>query len=195
MGTKVTLKALDHILMASLRHKQKKFSEAAKHLQLATEQEDFGDTLETLNAANAEGWEDGEEMDEEVDEEIEEADADELDDEDLDADLEGDEEEAADEDDLDMIVEDDEEMEEDEGEEMAQALASATRRSARRRALAAEDDADADSAEDDADDEAAEDDEAEEAASVLARRKIRAQANLRIQSRASKPKGKPKAKK
>lgn len=210
MSKKVTLRALDHILMASLRHREGsslvvakkleeakvKFKESAKHMQLAAEQEDFDDTLETLNSANEEGWEDDEELDEELDEEaldgadeeIEEADAEE---------------------DLDMTVEDDEGDEDeaveevDEEAEMSSALASAATRSARRAALAAESASDEDDSEFkgdvdgdgdiDADDFKKADEEA--AATLASRRKIRAQANLRLLGKDKSEKTKPKAKK
>lgn len=56
---KVRLKALDHLLAASLYSANGDHQKAAKNLLMASEQADFDDTVASLLHANEEGWDDG----------------------------------------------------------------------------------------------------------------------------------------
>lgn len=58
---KVHLRALDQLLAAALLVQKGKHKEAAKRLMAAVEEEDFDNTVTTLDSANEEGWDDGEE--------------------------------------------------------------------------------------------------------------------------------------
>ncbi len=73
---KVHLKALDFIIVASHYAASGKPKKALAALEMAADEEDFEDTLTTLDAGNSEGWEDGEGAEEEAldleDEEAEE---------------------------------------------------------------------------------------------------------------------------
>lgn len=59
---KVHLTALDYIIVASHYAANGKPKAALKMLTLATEEEDFEDTLTTLDVGNEEGWDDGEDL-------------------------------------------------------------------------------------------------------------------------------------
>lgn len=149
MSKKVTLRALDHLLMASLRHHEGNYREAAKHLQLATEQEDFEDTVETLNSANEEGWEEEDDL-----EDMEEA----GEDMDMDADVQD---------------EDDSEVVDSEGE-LAKVLARVSRGSKRRAVRASTSASD----EDEGDDEEVEEDDSAQESAALRRSRAQANLRL-----------------
>lgn len=160
MGNKVTLKALDHLLMASIRHREGKYKEAAKHLQLASEQEDYEDTMETLNAANEEGWDDDEEVAaDDIDMSVDE--------DDLDLEVEDDEEVAAEDD-----TEDDVDLEDEDAtkEVIARLLARVSRQRSKSKEVA---EAEVDESSDE------EDSEAESVEASIRARHLRAQANLK----------------
>lgn len=59
---KVHLTALDYIIVASHYAANGKPKDALKMLVRATEEEDFEDTLTTLDVGNEEGWDDGEDL-------------------------------------------------------------------------------------------------------------------------------------
>ncbi len=81
MAKRIRLKALDFIIVASHFAASGKTRQAMDALIAATEEEDFGDTLTTLDAGNDEGWLDGEPeepMDDDT-EEVEDEEEDEVD--------------------------------------------------------------------------------------------------------------------
>lgn len=59
---KVHLKALDYLIVASHYVSKGKGKLALQMLEKAAEEEDFDDTLTTLDAANEEGFDDGEDL-------------------------------------------------------------------------------------------------------------------------------------